>query len=392
MSPAKICFGVIAMLGLPVVAHADVIRDQSQIVTHPAGGAAGADESRLQTTTFGMGTIGFGAQQTVGNVIADDFTVNAPFEIQKVTVYSYQTGSTTTSTFTGFFLQIFNGPPNNGGTVVCGDLVTNRIDTTATTWSGAYRVTETAIGNTQRPIMRVVSTPMSCSLTAGTYWLAYQLTGSLASGPWVVPVTILGVNGAPGANALQFVPGAPGAWNAMVDGGTGNPPQEAAFRIEGRIEAADLQVAITNNAEQQLPGQQTIYTVIVANNGPRDMVGATFSTSSSGITPGAWICTPTGTSPCPASNGSGELNATVSLLSGDGLRFDMVGTVVGASGTNASRQAVITSPVGLADTDTANNSATDTDAVVSDGLFAHGFEDPAQAITNAKVRSALGLD
>src|SRR5512143_645082 len=51
-----------------------VLYNNGPIVTHPGGGAGGADASALQTA-LGMGTYGFGHAVSSGFRVADDFTV-----------------------------------------------------------------------------------------------------------------------------------------------------------------------------------------------------------------------------------------------------------------------------------------------------------------------------
>lgn len=66
------------------------------------------------------------------------------------------------------------------------------------TFTGVFKVQDTAQAATHRPIMSVkVSLPAPVVLTAGVYWLQWSLTGSLTSGPWCPPVATLnqGVTG-----------------------------------------------------------------------------------------------------------------------------------------------------------------------------------------------------
>lgn len=196
----------------------------------PGTGSGGANESVLLTTTFGMSTIGFGQQSNSFNRIADDFVINdCRWRIDSIALFGYQTGSTTTSTFTGYNLRIWDGVPDNvGSNVVFGDTTTNRL--ISTYWSGTYRVTETTNGNTSRPIMRNVLNVGGLELNTGTYWLDWSATGSLASGPWQPPVVIAGQ--AASGNGRQRLGN---TWNNLLDGGTNTPAQGAPFIIYGTI-------------------------------------------------------------------------------------------------------------------------------------------------------------
>jgi len=219
--------GFIAPNGAPVwTPSRDVLYDNGPLVTHPGGGYAGWDASVLQTA-IGLNTYGFGMQHTLPNSMADDFIVCGTWTIEQLTVFGYQTGSSQTSTYTGVYFQILDGPPP-GGTVIFGDMVTNRMVTTA--FMGAYRVLDTSMMDTNRPIMaNVCAFNPPLVLSSGTYWLAFDCTGTLSSGPWCPPVTILGEITT--GNGLQYTASS-GMWNPLLDTGTGTQ-QGVPFILEG---------------------------------------------------------------------------------------------------------------------------------------------------------------
>ena len=212
-----------------------VLYDNGPLVTNPGAGAGGADASALQTA-LGLGTYGFGNQASAGNRVADDFTVGGSgWLISNITFFGYQTGSTTTSTFTAVNLRIWDGPPNVGTSmVVFGDTTTNRL--VSSTWSNIYRVLDTGLLDTARPTMANV-VAINTFLPAGTYWLDWQAAGSLASGPWAPPVSILGQTGKPGANALQYTTT---GWAAVTDPSPGGTPQDFPFIVEGLADCSNL--------------------------------------------------------------------------------------------------------------------------------------------------------
>ncbi|HSN53622.1 MAG TPA: hypothetical protein VLT32_03080 [Candidatus Sulfomarinibacteraceae bacterium] len=209
-----------------------VLYDNGPLVTHPAGGAGGADASALQTT-LGMNTLGAGHQNNLGYSLADEFTVTdaAGWQIDTITFFAYQTGSTTTSTITGVYVAIWDAAPNAGGTVIWGDQTTNRLLTTG--WSNIYRVTDTTLTTTNRPIMENVAT-IGTTLAQGTYWLQWSAAGSLSSGPWAPPISVLGQTTT--GNALQYTT----AWAALTDTGT-LTPQGMPFIINGSVVPVELQ-------------------------------------------------------------------------------------------------------------------------------------------------------
>ena len=173
-----------------------VLWDNGPLVTNPGGGAGGADASALQTA-LGLSTYGFGHAVSSGFRVADDFTVPAGgWLVSDITFFAYQTGSTTTSTINNVNLRIWDGPPGQGGSnVVFGDTATNRLASSA--WSNIYRVLDTGLLDTARPVMADVAT-VNTFLPAGTYWVDWQTGGTLASGPWAPPVSIVGQTAKPG--------------------------------------------------------------------------------------------------------------------------------------------------------------------------------------------------
>ncbi|KAB2966320.1 MAG: hypothetical protein F9K18_05765 [Thermoanaerobaculia bacterium] len=234
-----------------------VLHDNGPLVTHPGGGAGGADASALQTA-LGMTIFGYGHQISANNRVADDFTVPGPtpWNVDTITFFAYQTGSTTTSTINDVRVQIWDGIPGAAGSnVVFGDLVTNRL--ASSTWTNAYRVTDTTITDSARPIMANVVT-IGTTLPPGTYWLDWFCGGTLASGPWAPPVTILGSTGS--GNAMQSTAG--GAFAPLIDVG----PQDFPFVIEGTSSLcstpSDLPwISVNPAAGSTAPGASDVVTV-----------------------------------------------------------------------------------------------------------------------------------
>lgn len=214
---------------LPNVTKAQIVFDNGPIFNSVGTGAGGANESVLYTTTFGMGTIGFGQQLSALNRMADDFVITSTTPIDSIVLYAYQTNSGIVSTINHVNFRIWNGPPDSvGATIVFGDTTTNRL--TSTSFTNTYRITETTVGNTSRPIMRNLCATPGLTLSPGTYWIDWQTGGTTASGPWQparVPagMSITG-NGKQRTN---------GVWNFALDGGTGTPAQGFPFILYGPV-------------------------------------------------------------------------------------------------------------------------------------------------------------
>lgn len=197
-----------------------VLFDNGPLVTLPGGGCSGGDASILDGT-LGLTVYGFGAQQSSGNYIADDFTNNANWNIDSMKFFTYQTGATAV-TINGIYIQIWNGQPNAGGTIVWGDLTTNRL--AAARFTNIYRALNTSPTDCNRRIQEVVAN-VNVSLPPGNYWVQWGFTGTSTSGPWQPPITISGQTNT--GNALQNLAG---TWQNLVDG---TFPQGAPFIVYG---------------------------------------------------------------------------------------------------------------------------------------------------------------
>lgn len=207
-----------------VMPHA-VLHDNGPMITHPTGGSGGAPASALQSAIL-LNVYGFAHASSGSFRVADQFTAPMQWTVDSITVFAYQTGSTTTSTLNSFNFRIWDGVPGAGGSnVVFGDTTTNRLS--ATGWTGIYRVLDTAMTTTNRPIMYARADLGGLILPPGTYWLDWQTGGSLGSGPWVPPVSVLGSTTT--GDAQQY---SGSAWGALLDTGT-NTPQGLPFIIEG---------------------------------------------------------------------------------------------------------------------------------------------------------------
>jgi hypothetical protein len=206
----------------------DVLFDNGPLVTLPGGGCAGGDASILDGSVGGHTLYGWNCNRAAGTgayfYMADDFT-SGTWDIDSMKFFAYQTGATT-STITGVYVQIWNGAPNAGGTVVWGDLTTNVLQRTALT--NIYRALSTTPTNCDRWVQEVIAT-VDVNLLPGDYWVQFGCTGSAASGPWCPPVTISGV--AVTGNALQLT--ATG-WVPALNGTTS--PNGAPFIIYGTDE------------------------------------------------------------------------------------------------------------------------------------------------------------
>jgi hypothetical protein len=178
----------------------------------------------LSVLTAPATTFGFGQQTASGNAVADDFTVaGASWTVESLNFYGYQTGSTAFS-FTTATWSVVSGNVNTGAVVASG--------VTAVTSGGlqGYRVASTTLGDTARGIYKVVADVPDFSLPAGSYWMRWSLTGTLASGPWQPPTSDAAVG-----NAAQSTTAIP-TFTTLVEAG-GGLNVSLPFTINGSVAA-----------------------------------------------------------------------------------------------------------------------------------------------------------
>ena len=180
-------------------------------VTDPGAMANGADASWIKGS---QSTWGPNVNNGGGYKLGDSFTLSAASTITEIEVYGYQTGSSSTSTFTGLYAQIFNGNPMSGGTAVWGSETTNIM--TATSFTNCYRGSDGETTATTRPIMAVTAGNLNIELEAGTYWLVYSLEGTGSSGPWGAPHCEPGIGNT--GNGVQYTST---GWQNLTDSGAG---------------------------------------------------------------------------------------------------------------------------------------------------------------------------
>jgi len=188
----------------PTISAQSLLYDNGPIITHPTGGAGGQPASALDNTaTFHSphNVYGFGAQAPplANNSLADDFTVCGTWTVTHLEAFGYATNVAPPSA-TALYVQIWNGPPNAGGTVIWGDLTTNLITTPPIGTFDCYRTLIGTLTNTARAVQAIrVPVPAANPLVLppGVYWFEFQFTGC----NFVPPVTENEVNDT--GNGLQ---------------------------------------------------------------------------------------------------------------------------------------------------------------------------------------------
>lgn len=155
--------------------------------------------------------------------------------------------------------------------------------------------------------------------------------------------------------------------------------------------SVDLSVTKTNGLTELSPGDPTTYTITVENAGPEDALAATVTDMLPGaLSSCSWTCVATGAASCTAGPQSGDLADTVDLPAGESLTYSLGCTVDGGATGALANTASVAPGTGFADPSPGDNSATDTDVVLTLGACGE-LEDralSAQTVSTIEVFEA----
>ena len=191
--------------------------DNGPFVTNLGAGYGGADVSLVESPNTLWGQW---CSLTGETYVAEDLSVTDAWTIDSLIFYGYQTRPaipSPTSTFTGLYVQIWNGDPDlSTSSVIWGDMTTNILATTR--WTGCYRASADNITTALDPIMNIVAATPNLTLFSGDYWIEWACTGSLNPNPTANLITILGQINTGNAKKWNFQNS---TWDNIVDDGSG---------------------------------------------------------------------------------------------------------------------------------------------------------------------------
>ncbi len=175
--------------------------------------------------------------------------------------------------------------------------------------------------------------------------------------------------------------------------GTTDPASadNTATDVNGLTPTVDLGVTIDDGVADLTPGGQTTYTIVVTNAGPSSVTGASVSgVLPAGLTNATWTCN------CGTGSGTGSINELVDIPVGGSVTFVVDVDVDPAARGTITNPIAVSAPVGVTDTDPANNSDSDTDTLTprsdvsitkTDGV---STVSPGQVLTYSIVVSNAG--
>ncbi|MEO8673255.1 MAG: Ig-like domain repeat protein [Tahibacter sp.] len=284
--------------------------------------------------TFGFKVNDGGADSNVASVTVDIAPVNdAPTFSATPTAFSHPAQSTGNRTVAGWATGFDAGAANEASQSVADYLIGNVIDPD-------HVVTALDVSN------------------AGA--LSYSLSGASGSATFAIRVQDSG-----------------GVANGGVDVST---VHNLTITV---LPGADLQLSKTNSESVLVLHRDTLYTVQLRNAGPSAVASVlVVDDLPTGLDHALWTCLSLPNGLCPHAGGSGSIHETTAALpNGALLEYALIAMVSAAPTGFVSNTASANSlDSGVTEIGTpGNNSATDTDPVLDDGLFIDGFENASEA-------------
>jgi uncharacterized repeat protein (TIGR01451 family) len=128
---------------------------------------------------------------------------------------------------------------------------------------------------------------------------------------------------------------------------------------------SDLAITKTDNRTTLQAGQAVAYSIVASNAGPSTANGARIQDAlPASLTGASWVCAGSNGAVCTPS-GTGNVDTTVILPPGSHVTFSVAATVALSASETLTNIATVTAPAGVTDPNLANNTATDTDTVLT---------------------------
>ncbi|MBI1918453.1 MAG: DUF4394 domain-containing protein, partial [Planctomycetes bacterium] len=237
-------------------------------------------------------------------------------------------------------------------------------------------------GGTGGPAGRVSDAGDTFNITPSTI-TTFTIDGDDPPPP-ATPGDSLNVNLAGTTNPFLTVLSTPDGFTGSYTFGNRQPVNFQ--EIETLANTVDLSITKTDGQLTDTPGTTLTYTIVVSNNGPLGVAGATvadlFPAVLSNVT---FTSVAAGGATGNTAAGMGNINDTVTLPVGSSITYMATGTIDPSATGTLSNTATVTPPGGATDSNTADNSATDDTALtpVSDiQLTKADAPDPVVAGTN----------
>ena len=145
-----------------------------------------------------------------------------------------------------------------------------------------------------------------------------------------------------------------------------NPANNTAADTDSITSVADFSITNDDGAGSVNAGGSTTYTIVVSNAGPSYALGASVVDAlPAQVSSDTWTATATGGANGFSSVGSGAISDTVDLPPGSAITYALTANVDPTATGNLVATATVAPAAGTTDPNPANDSATDTDSVIS---------------------------
>ncbi len=132
------------------------------------------------------------------------------------------------------------------------------------------------------------------------------------------------------------------------------------------VPQVDLTVTKTDGVTSVTAGGTVTYTIVVTNDGPSAVSGATLvDVLPAELRDATWTCSAAAGASCATASGSGSPAVVVDIDAGSSVSVTIDATVVPSARGTLSNTATVSTPSGVTDSNPADNSATDVDAVLA---------------------------
>jgi uncharacterized repeat protein (TIGR01451 family) len=296
--------------------------------------------------------------------LANTATIAAPLGFVDGTVGDDTSTATITPTPTG---DLGVTKTNNVTTLIPGSPVSYTIVVTNSGPSSVNGVTMT--DNVPASIINVAWT---CAVTPGTG----SCSSSAGSGNAISTPVTLGAAASATFTVTGTVdptaPAGPIANTATItaplgfaDSSAGN---NSATDTDQATPTGDVSISKDDAKTTVTPGASNTWDIVVSNNGPSTVANAAVQdTLPAGLLNATWTCAAqTGSGTCTSGSGIGNVSTSVTVPAGGSILIQVTATIdpaLHSSATSISNTATIMTPVGFADANNANNTATDTDTL-----------------------------
>ena len=128
---------------------------------------------------------------------------------------------------------------------------------------------------------------------------------------------------------------------------------------------ADLSITKDDGVAAAVPGEQVVYTITAANAGPSDTPDATVADNFPAELTCSWTCAGGSGGSCAPGPVNGDISESVDLPAGGSVVFTVTCAIDPTATGSLSNTATVTAPSGVTDDTPANNSASDTNTVLT---------------------------